>query len=83
MELLAFILKAARKGVNKTEILYKANLSGRQLKKYLLFLSNAGFLKEDNRKKRSLYKTSSKGSLFLYHWVRILQLLETEPENPK
>lgn len=81
MELLAFILKAARNSVNKTEILYKANLSGRQLRKYLLFLTNAGFLREDSKKKRILYKTSSKGSLFLFHWIKILQLLETEPNK--
>jgi predicted transcriptional regulator len=81
MELVAFILKAARNMVNKTEILHKANLSSRQLRKYLLFLTTAGFLSEDSKKKRILYKTSSKGNLFLFHWVKILQLLETEPDS--
>jgi predicted transcriptional regulator len=83
MELLAFILKVARTGVNKTEILHKANMSGRQLTKYLLFLTNAGLLRKESKKKKSLFKTSSKGSLFLYLWVKILQLLETEPDNQR
>jgi predicted transcriptional regulator len=83
MELLAFILKAARKGVNKTEILYKANMSGRQLSKYLGFLINAGLIRKVCEKKKVFFKTSSKGGLFLYLWVKILQLLETEINNQK
>jgi predicted transcriptional regulator len=82
MEILAFMLKSARNGVIKTAILYSANLSGRQLKKYLTFLTNAGFLQEEAKKKRgALFTTTSKGSLFLYHWIKMLNLLETKPEE--
>jgi predicted transcriptional regulator len=82
MEILAFMLKSARNGVIKTAILYSANLSGRQLKKYLTFLTDAGFLKEETKKKRgAIFKTTSKGNLFLYHWIKILNLLETKPDE--
>jgi predicted transcriptional regulator len=82
MEILAFMLKSARKGVNKTGILYQANLSGRQLKNYLSFLTTAGFIKEEAKKKRrTLFTTTSKGNLFLYHWGKILRLFENESEN--
>ncbi len=81
MMLHAFILKVAIKGVKKTEILHKANMSGSQLRKYLLFLENAGLLRKDSKKKRTLFKTSSKGSIFLYHWIKIIHLLEKEPDN--
>jgi predicted transcriptional regulator len=78
----AFMLKSARNGVIKTAILYSANLSGRQLKKYLTFLTDAGFLKEETKKKRgAIFKTTSKGNLFLYHWIKILNLLETKPDE--
>jgi predicted transcriptional regulator len=81
MELLAYILKAARNGVNKTEILYKANMSGRQLNKYLKFLTKTGLIRKVYEKKKTLFKTSSKGSLFLYLWIKILQLIEIESEK--
>ncbi len=77
IEILAFILKAARKGVNKTSILYQANLSGKQLKNYLLFLTTGGFLRNDPGKRSNVYFTTGKGSQFLYHWAKILQLLES------
>jgi predicted transcriptional regulator len=76
IEILALILKSAREGVHKTGILFKANLSGLQLKKYLGFLTDTGFLVKDGKKRRgALYKTTQKGNLFLYHWTRIVNLL--------
>jgi len=76
MEIVAHILNIARKRVNQTEILYQANLSGRQLRNYLLFLTSSGFLKGEKRSKGIYYTTTSKGRLFLYHWLKILRLLE-------
>jgi len=79
MEILAFILHIAREGVNKTKILYQANLSFSQMKNYLRFLITAGFLEEESKKKKgSLFRTTNKGNLFIYHWLKMLRLLETD-----
>ncbi len=82
MEILAFILKIAIGGAKKTKILYHANLSGRQMKNFITFLESAGFLQKQNRSGRgSSYKTTPKGNLFLFHWVKILSLLESTPDG--
>jgi len=80
-EILAFILKiASNMGARKTKILYQANLSGYQLKNYLSFLTGAGLItKVKTSKKSHSYHTTAKGKLFLYHWSRLLSLLESRP----
>jgi predicted transcriptional regulator len=83
MEILSSILKVAREGSNKTRILYQSNLNYHQLKTYLGFLMQKGFLQEVKKtRRRSLFITTSKGNLFLYHWLKILYLFdETSPEG--
>jgi predicted transcriptional regulator len=82
MEILAHILNIARGSAKKTKILYQANLSGRQLKNYLTFLLGAGFIKEQKITRRTYsYSTTKKGNLFLFHWIKILSLLETNPSD--
>lgn len=77
MEIIAFILKAARSEVNRTTILYKANLSGKQLKNFLSFLTKSEFLQTiEKRKKNKTYKITSKGNVFLFHWIKMMRLLE-------
>ncbi len=51
------ILKAAKKGIGITEVLYSVGLSYSQLAKYLRFLRATGFIEESN----DLYKTTEKG----------------------
>lgn len=72
MEIIAAILDIARRGVNKTNILYKANLSYVQLKNYVGFLLEKGLLENIGRK----YSTTQKGRLFLITWQNTLMLLE-------
>lgn len=72
MEIIANILDIARKGVKKTKILYKANLSYVQLKNYVSFLLEKGLLK----KVENEYSTTKKGTLFLITWQNTLMLLE-------
>ncbi len=77
IEILAFILNITKGGAKKTNILYQANLSGRQLKNYLSFLINAEFINETRISKRGKsYSTTHKGNVFLFHWMKILSLLE-------
>ncbi|MEE8402361.1 MAG: winged helix-turn-helix domain-containing protein [Candidatus Hydrothermarchaeaceae archaeon] len=72
MEIVANILDIARQGVNKTKILYKANLSYIQLKNYVGFLLEKGLLERIGR----TYSTTKKGTLFLITWQNTLLLLE-------
>ena len=51
------ILKTAKGGEKKTQIMYKARLSFAQLKQYLDALKEAGFMTE----KSGLWKTTEKG----------------------
>jgi predicted transcriptional regulator len=77
IEILAFILKTARGGVKKTKLLYEVNLSGLQLKKYMGFLTGSGFIRQKKiSKKSTMYTTTQKGILLLYHWIKIVTLLE-------
>lgn len=46
VEILASILKIAERQTLKTHIMYKANLSHRQLEKYLSFLQTNGMLEQ-------------------------------------
>ena len=72
MEIVATILDITMKGVNKTNILYKANLSYTQLKNYVTFLLEKGLLEHIGNK----YSTTNKGRLFLITWQNTLVLLE-------
>ncbi len=79
MEILAFMLTIMRRGAIKTKILYQANLSYAQLKSYLQFLKEAELITEEGSKKRgNTFKTTYKGNLFLYHWSKILSLVEKD-----
>jgi predicted transcriptional regulator len=51
------ILKLAKKGIKKTDILFKARLSSDMLKKYLNALKEADFITEES----GIWKTTEKG----------------------
>jgi len=51
------ILKNAKNGTKKTNIMYKSSLSFDQLKKYLTALKKAGFITE----KSGIWETTEKG----------------------
>ena len=76
LELLAVMLKAAaRDGVNKTQIMYVAGLSFAQLTEYLSFLVTLGLLEVSKRSERLIYKTTSKGKLYVKAHEEIKHLL--------
>ena len=60
-DIIANILNEARKGVKKTRIMYKCNLSHRQLQVYLKLLLGMGLLAFHS----DLHKTTTKGLKFL------------------
>jgi predicted transcriptional regulator len=77
VEIIALILKIARKGATKTKILYQANLSYNQMRNYLSYLTKIGLLEKEKKRSRKndSFKTTLKGDLFLCRWIRILSLL--------
>jgi predicted transcriptional regulator len=60
-DILVDILKTARVGIKRTNLMHKAKLSHTQLKLYLYVLSENGLLESDN----GLVKTTTKGTRFV------------------
>jgi len=73
LEILASILKVASNGALKTHIMYKANLSHRQLERYLAFLEERGLLAQgvDERMGNRVYRITEKGFDFLREYSHV------------
>lgn len=73
MEIVASILKVASNGALKTHIMYKANLSHRQLEKYLGFLEERGLLSQaaDEDRGSRIYRITGKGIEFLREYSHV------------
>ncbi len=71
IEIFADMLRMARSEVNKTTLLYQANLNYTLLQKYLAFLLERGLLEEHD----SCYRTTRKGMEFLATLRRLQALL--------
>jgi len=73
VEILVNILDVAHDGALKTHIMYKANLSHRQLERYMTFLESNGLLRAvwglSSRKLR--YQVTEKGINFLSEYSRL------------
>ena len=80
VEILASILNVAERGSLKTHIMYKANLSHRQLEKYLGFLEQNEMLHEivDEETGTRLYKLTDKGIDFLKDYTRLSNMYGKE-----
>jgi predicted transcriptional regulator len=73
VEILASILQVASKGALKTHIMYRANLSHRQLERYLAFLEEKGLLSQgiDAEIGNRTYRITERGVEFLREYSRI------------
>lgn len=81
LEILAVMLKAARVGVQKTQIMYEAGLSFAQLTEYLSFLVRLGLLEASKKNERLIYKTTAKGKLYVKEYEEIKHLLRKSTEH--
>jgi predicted transcriptional regulator len=80
MDIIANILRVSDEGAKKTHIMYKCNLSFRQLHAYLNLLIDRRLLRKVEREESSrqeLYVTTSKGKAFLQAYKGIKALLAT------
>jgi len=73
MEILESILKVASNGALKTHIMYKANLSHRQLERYLALLEERGLLAQgvDEDMGSRIYRITEKGFDFLREYSHV------------
>ncbi len=78
VEIIANILLVASGGAKKTEIMYRCNLSFRQLRTYLDFLLDRNLLVSlKSRKGSGLFQTTDKGKAFLRAYRDLKVLLTT------
>jgi len=75
VEIVAGILKTAKGGVGKTEIMYRVNLSHMQAEKHIKFLIEKGLLKETKRGKRKILQISDKGLEYLRKYEELKKML--------
>jgi predicted transcriptional regulator len=81
-EIVARILEIASKEVLKTHIMYKANLSHRQLESYLRFLLENGFIQEiKNGSDRTTYAATEKGADFLKEFSHVSNYMSLMKES--
>ncbi len=82
IEIIANILRAAEGGAKKTHIMYRCNLSFRQLHAYLDLLIERDLLysvapKRRERKDSNTYETTDKGKAFIQAYRAILAILSS------
>ena len=78
IDIMASILNEARMGARKTRIMYRCNLSHRQLEVYLELLLGMGFLVTHSDKDSinlDLFKTTPKGLEFLDAYCTLKALM--------
>lgn len=79
IDIIANVLNVAVEGAKKTHIMYRCNLSFRQLQVYLELLLDRGLLRKvsgsGNREEARLFETTKKGRAFLDAYGNIKVLL--------
>jgi len=81
IDIMASILSEARKGTRKTRIMYRCNLSHRQLQVYLKFLLDMKLLmsiSEEGDSKTNFYETTTKGRNFLDAYGKLKELMHAD-----
>ena len=79
LDIIADILDASHAKVKKTYLMYRCNLSFKQLKNYSHFLVDSGLLlmtREQERDDGSLFEVTSKGKEFLKAYRGLKELIE-------
>ena len=72
------IVLITMKGASKTQIMYKANLSFSQLKRYLALLLERSLLEKTVHGGRVIYKSTAKGMAFMERQQQIIDLLNED-----
>jgi predicted transcriptional regulator len=75
--IMAEIIEIAKGGRLKTRIMYGVNLSFSQVKEYLSFLTEMGFLKVHIENRKRVYETTAKGFKYIENYREMSNLLKT------
>jgi predicted transcriptional regulator len=75
LSIVADILMISRRGIRKTQIMYKANLSFTQLNEYLTYLQKNELLVKTVMQDREVYVVTRKGTDFLHQHLELTRLL--------
>ncbi len=75
LDIIADILEASRGKTRKTYLMYRCNLSFRQLENYLGFLMKRGLLHFVDDGNTDMFKTTDKGERFLEAYKGLLDLM--------
>ena len=82
IEIIADMLKVGENGAGKTKIMYNANMSYRQIQKYLAFLLSQGFVdKMEIGNPAVTYKVTDKGLKLLNSINSIMETLGLDDEG--
>ena len=81
LNIIAEVLKIAKDGSLKTQIMYNANLSFAQLNEYLSFLMRMNLLKIEKEEKKIVYKITAKGEKYLESYKEISSLVHTNEKR--
>lgn len=79
-DIMAAILNQATEDTRKTRIMYRCNLSHRQLRSYLKLLLGMGLLKSFSEKEKSdteFFETTRKGKEFLLAYRKLKALMSS------
>lgn len=79
LDIIADMLDASHGGVKKTYLMYRCNLSFRQLKRYLSFMLKTGLLHMvilDDDSNPGLFKVTDKGRKFLKAYMSLKGLMK-------
>ena len=80
LNIMAEIMEAAKGNQLKTRIMYRVNLSFSQLKEYLSFLTERGFLRVHVENRKKFYETTAKGNIYIENYREMSNLLR--PQEP-
>lgn len=78
LKIMAEIMETAKESQLKTRIMYRVNLSFKQVSEYLSFLTEMGFLRIHVENKKKVYETTAKGDNYIQNYMEMTTLLRTQ-----
>jgi len=74
------ICDLVKDGINKTKIMYRANLSFRQLNEYLNLMLKTNLFEKSTESEKEIYKLTEKGLEFIERYKEINEILKQDVE---
>ena len=81
LSIIANILEISRGGILKTQIMYRANLSYKQLNRYLSLLLEIGLMAQTIIEGKDTYVVTAEGAGFLGGYRELTKTLNGKPEK--